>query len=138
MVKDPALLAILKSISDYLVYILIFLGAVGGALKSSATNDDRVNGNKILNIFISIFCGATIASHYSNTVSPFLAGILSLVVSSVSIVILEDVILLAPKIFDWWIAKKFEMDKGEIEDFKARCQQTKQRTRGRKVSAKED
>lgn len=137
MVKDPTLLALLKNISDYLAYILVFLGAVGGALKSSATNDDRVNGNKSLNILISIFCGVTIGSHYSSSISPFLAGILGLVVSSVSIVILEDVILLAPKILDWWIARKFEMDKGEIEDFKDKYIRAKRtrKTKSAKIDA---
>lgn len=113
MAIEPALL---KSISDYLVHILIFFGAVGGSLKASAGRAN-VKDSKLLNVLIGIFCGIAVAGHYSAQLSPFLAGILSLAVSSVSIVVLEDVILLAPKLLDWWISRKFEIDKDEIEDF---------------------
>lgn len=123
MAIEPALL---KSISDYLVHILILFGAVGGSLKASASKKD-VKCAKALNIFIGIFCGIAVAGHYSAQLSPFLAGILSLAVSSVSIVVLEDVILLAPKLLDWWISRKFEIDKGEIEDFRERYTQVKKK-----------
>lgn len=116
MAIEPALL---KNISDYLVHILIFFGAVGGSLKASAGRAN-VKDSKLLNVLIGIFCGIAVAGHYSAQLSPFLAGILSLAVSSVSIVVLEDVILLAPKLLDWWISRKFEIDKDEIEDFRER------------------
>ena len=123
MAIEPALL---KSISDYLVYILIFFGAVGGSLKASAGRAN-VKDSKLLNVLIGIFCGIAVAGHYSAQLSPFLAGILSLAVSSVSIVVLEDVILLAPKLLDWWISRKFEIDKDEIEDFRERYTQVKKK-----------
>lgn len=123
MAIEPALL---KSISDYLVHILIFFGAVGGSLKASAGRANVKDG-KLLNVLIGIFCGIAVAGHYSTQLSPFLAGILSLAVSSVSIVVLEDVILLAPKLLDWWISRKFEIDKDEIEDFRERYTQVKKK-----------
>ncbi len=123
MAIEPALL---KSISDYLVHILVFLGAVGGSLKASA-GKANVKDSKLLNVLIGIFCGIAVAGHYSAQLSPFLAGILSLAVSSVSIVVLEDVILLAPKLLDWWISRKFEIDKDEIEDFRERYTQVKKK-----------
>lgn len=115
MATEPALLKIL---GDYLVHILIFLGAVGGSLKASVGRVHLKICNKTLNVLIGIFCGITVAGHYSDQLSPFLAGILSLAVSSVSIVILEDIILLAPKMLDWWISRKFNIDKSEIEEAK--------------------
>lgn len=115
MVTEPALL---KSLGDYLVHILIFLGAVGGSLKASVGKVNLKICNKTLNVLIGIFCGITVAGHYSDQLSPFLAGILSLAISSVSIVILEDIILLAPKMLDWWISRKFNIDKSEIEEAK--------------------
>lgn len=121
MAIEPALL---KNISDYLVHILVFFGAVGGSLKASA-GKANVKDSKLLNVLIGIFCGIAVAGHYSAQLSPFLAGILSLAVSSVSIVVLEDVILLAPKLLDWWISRKFEIDKDEIEDFRERYTKTK-------------
>lgn len=115
MATEPALLKIL---GDYLVHILIFLGAVGGSLKASVGKVNLKICNKTLNVLIGIFCGITVAGHYSDQLSPFLAGILSLAASSVSIVILEDIILLAPKMLDWWISRKFNIDKSEIEEAK--------------------
>lgn len=115
MVTEPALL---KTLGDYLIHILIFLGAVGGSLKASVGKVNLKICNKTLNVLIGIFCGITVAGHYSDQLSPFLAGILSLAVSSVSIVILEDIILLAPKMLDWWISRKFNIDKSEIEEAK--------------------
>ena len=115
MATEPALLKIL---GDYLVHILIFLGAVGGSLKASVGKVNLKICNKTLNVLIGIFCGITVAGHYSDQLSPFLAGILSLAASSVSIVILEDIILLAPKMLDWWISRKFNIDKTEIEEAK--------------------
>lgn len=115
MATEPALL---KVLGDYLVHILIFLGAVGGSLKASVGKVNLKICNKTLNVLIGIFCGITVAGHYSDQLSPFLAGILSLAVSSVSIVILEDIILLAPKMLDWWISRKFNIDKFEIEEAK--------------------
>lgn len=115
MATEPALLKIL---GDYLVHILIFLGAVGGSLKASVGKANLKICNKTLNVLIGIFCGITVAGHYSDQLSPFLAGILSLAVSSVSIVVLEDIILLAPKMLDWWISRKFNIDKSEIEEAK--------------------
>ena len=115
MATEPALLKIL---GDYLVHILIFLGAVGGSLKASVGRVNLKICNKTLNVLIGIFCGITVAGHYSDQLSPFLAGILSLAVSSVSIVVLEDIILLAPKMLDWWISRKFNIDKSEIEEAK--------------------
>lgn len=115
MATEPALLKIL---GDYLVHILIFLGAVGGSLKASVGKVNLKICNKTLNVLIGIFCGITVAGHYSDKLSPFLAGILSLAASSVSIVILEDIILLAPKMLDWWISRKFNIDKSEIEEAK--------------------
>lgn len=123
MAIEPALL---KNISGYLVHILIFFGAVGGSLKASA-GKANVKDGKLLNVLIGIFCGIAVAGHYSAQLSPFLAGILSLAVSSVSIVVLEDVILLAPKLLDWWISRKFEIDKDEIEDFRERYTQVKKK-----------
>lgn len=123
MAIEPALL---KNISDYLVHILVFFGAVGGSLKASA-GKANVKDSKLLNVLIGIFCGIAVAGHYSAQLSPFLAGILSLAVSSVSIVVLEDVILLAPKLLDWWISRKFEIDKDEIEDFRERYTQVKKK-----------
>lgn len=131
MAIEPALL---KNISDYLVHILVFFGAVGGSLKASA-GKANVKDSKILNVLIGIFCGIAVAGHYSAQLSPFLAGILSLAVSSVSIVILEDVILLTPKLLDWWISRKFEIDKDEIEDFRERYAQTEVKTRKPKPKA---
>ena len=115
MATEPALLKIL---GDYLVHILIFLGAVGGSLKASVGKVNLKICNKTLNVLIGIFCGITVAGHYSDQLSPFLAGILSLAASSVSIVVLEDIILLAPKMLDWWISRKFNIDKSEIEEAK--------------------
>lgn len=115
MATEPALLKIL---GDYLVHTLIFLGAVGGSLKASVGKVNLKICNKTLNVLIGIFCGITVAGHYSDQLSPFLAGILSLAASSVSIVILEDIILLAPKMLDWWISRKFNIDKTEIEEAK--------------------
>lgn len=115
MATEPALLKIL---GDYLVHILILLGAVGGSLKASVGRANLKICNKTLNVLIGIFCGIAAAGHYSDQLSPFLAGILSLAVSSVSIVILEDIILLAPKMLDWWISRKFNIDKSEIEEAK--------------------
>ena len=115
MATEPALL---KVLGDYLIHILIFLGAVGGSLKASVGKVNLKICNKTLNVLIGIFCGITVAGHYSDQISPFLAGILSLAVSSVSIVILEDIILLAPKMLDWWISRKFNIDKSEIEEAK--------------------
>lgn len=115
MATEPALLKIL---GDYLVHVLIFLGAVGGSLKASVGKVNLKICNKTLNVLIGIFCGIAVAGHYSDQLSPFLAGILSLAVSSVSIVILEDIILLAPKMLDWWISRKFNIDKSEIEEAK--------------------
>lgn len=115
MATEPALL---KVLGDYLIHILIFLGAVGGSLKASVGKVNLKICNKTLNVLIGIFCGITVAGHYSDQLSPFLAGILSLAVSSVSIVILEDIILLAPKMLDWWISRKFNIDKTEIEEAK--------------------
>lgn len=115
MATEPALL---KVLGDYLIHILIFLGAVGGSLKASVGKVNLKICNKTLNVLIGIFCGITVAGHYSDQLSPFLAGILSLAVSSVSIVILEDIILLAPKMLDWWISRKFNIDKSEIEEAK--------------------
>lgn len=115
MATEPALL---KTLGDYLIHILIFLGAVGGSLKASVGKVNLKICNKTLNVLIGIFCGITVAGHYSDQLSPFLAGILSLAVSSVSIVILEDIILLAPKMLDWWISRKFNIDKTEIEEAK--------------------
>lgn len=115
MATEPALL---KMLGDYLVHVLIFLGAVGGSLKASVGKVNLKICNKTLNVLIGIFCGITVAGHYSDQLSPFLAGILSLAVSSVSIVILEDIILLAPKMLDWWISRKFNIDKSEIEEAK--------------------
>lgn len=123
MAIEPALL---KNISDYLVHILILFGAVGGSLKASAGRAN-VKDSKLLNVLIGIFCGIAVAGHYSAQLSPFLAGILSLAVSSVSIVVLEDVILLAPKLLDWWISRKFEIDKDEIEDFRERYTKVKKK-----------
>ena len=115
MATEPALL---KTLGDYLIHILIFLGAVGGSLKASVGKVNLKICNKTLNVLIGIFCGITVAGHYSDQLSPFLAGILSLAASSVSIVILEDIILLAPKMLDWWISRKFNIDKSEIEEAK--------------------
>lgn len=115
MATEPALL---KTLGDYLVHILILIGAVGGSLKASVGKVNLKICNKTLNVLIGIFCGITVAGHYSVQLSPFLAGTLSLAVSSVSIVILEDIILLAPKMLDWWISRKFNIDKSEIEEAK--------------------
>ena len=123
MAIEPALL---KNIRVYLGHILVFFGAVGGSLNASA-GKANVKDSKLLNVLIGIFCGIAVAGHYSAQLSPFLAGILSLAVSSVSIVVLEDVILLAPKLLDWWISRKFEIDKEEIDDFRERYTQVKKK-----------
>lgn len=104
----------LKVVSDYLTHILVFLGALGGSLKASISNTENKQFKihwraRTLNILIGIFCGIAVAGHYSNSISPFLAGVLSLTVASVSIVVLEDIILLAPKVLEWWISNKFNV-----------------------------
>ena len=106
--------AFLKIVSDYLTHILVFLGALGGSLKASISNTENRQFKihwrvRALNILIGIFCGIAVAGHYSDNISPFLAGILSLTVASVSIVVLEDIILLAPRILEWWISNKLNV-----------------------------
>lgn len=102
----------LENLNNYLVHILVFLGAVGGSLKASLHTHQSGNncGVRTLNILIGVFCGVVVAGHYHHQVTPFIAGILSWAVGSVSVVVLESVISLAPglvqKFLERWLDKK--------------------------------
>lgn len=109
MPMEPALL---KNASEYLIHILIFLGALGGSVKASVEDDDDKCHIRILNVLIGLFCGVMVASHYKSQVSPFLAGIISLAVASVSVVLIESLLKIAPdmlsKFIDHWISGRLK------------------------------
>lgn len=111
-------LASLKNVSDYLTHILIVLGAFGGSVKASSNNRSDKWCIKVFNVLLGMFCGIVVAGHYSSQLSPFLAGILSLAVASVSIAVIEDVILLAPRILEWWVSNKLKIDQKELTKLK--------------------
>lgn len=104
MLVEPAFL---KSVSDYLVYIIIFLGALGGSIKASIEDKDDKPCTRIINILVGFFCGVMVSGHYSDQVSPFLSGIISLTVASVAVVVLESLLNLAPRAFprliEYWL-----------------------------------
>lgn len=132
--------AFLKIVSDYLTHILVFLGALGGSLKASASNAQSKHGKihwrvRVLNILIGIFCGIAVAGHYSEHISPFLAGILSLTVASVSIVVLEDIILIAPQLFEWWVSNKFNVPQERL-DPATKYKQVKQATKATQAKSR--
>lgn len=122
MLVEPAFL---KSISDYLVYIIIFLGALGGSVKASIEDKDDKPCTRLINVLIGLFCGTMVADHYSDQVSPFIAGIISLTVASVSVVVLESLLNLAPRAFpkliEYWLnrifgGRDFQRDYEQIKD----------------------
>ena len=102
--------SITQVITDYLTHILVFLGALGGSLKASIyTKEDYSFLSKMLNVALGVFCGILVAGHYQERVTPFIAGMLALAVSSVGIVILESIMTLAPSLskrfIEWWFSK---------------------------------
>lgn len=105
--------ALLENAGEYWVYVLIFLGALGGSVKASVEDEDDDKCHiRILNILIGIFCGIMVASHYKSQVSPFLAGIISLTVASVSVVLIESLLKTAPdmlsRLLDYWVSARFK------------------------------
>lgn len=79
-------------------HLIIITGALLGSVKTSMViNINSTLCDKVLDIFLGLFCGIMAGHHYSNDLNVYVTGLISLLAGIGGAIVIEVIIELLPK-----------------------------------------